>query len=150
LIIVVVIHTRNTYTLLAEGGNAELDSINAFNRMCTVLVNLFDIFKFFDVRDGKLYVKEEYKDRVVEQSHKKSCKTQTNRQTSSRHTSKAFCTFTSNFSEPEIFCRQPSSTQKDRKTSQPQQQKNEISYLASAAEAVSEEQYTPGDQAVVQ
>ena len=67
MIIVVVIHTRNTYTLLAEGGNAELDSINAFNRMCTVLVNLFDIFKFFDVRDGKLYVKEEYKDRVVEQ-----------------------------------------------------------------------------------
>ncbi len=56
---------RNTYTHLAEGGNAELDSINTLNRMCRVLESLFSIFKFYDIRDGIFYVKEEYKDRAA-------------------------------------------------------------------------------------
>ena len=59
--------TRNRYSHLAEGGNVESDSITTLNRMCRVLVSLFDIFKFYDVRDGVFYTKGEYKDRVVEQ-----------------------------------------------------------------------------------
>jgi hypothetical protein len=62
-----IYNTRNRYSHLAEGGNVESDSITTLNRMCRVLVSLFDIFKFYDVRDGVFYTKGEYKDRVVEQ-----------------------------------------------------------------------------------
>jgi hypothetical protein len=62
--------TRNTYTHLEGGGNAELDSITTLNRMYRVLENLFSMFKFYDVKDDVFYPKEEYKGRVVEQPEK--------------------------------------------------------------------------------
>jgi|SRR5215212_5100426 len=61
-----IYNIRNTYAHPAKGGNSESDSITTLNRMCRVLVSLFDINKFYELRQGRYFVKEEYKDRVLE------------------------------------------------------------------------------------
>jgi hypothetical protein len=52
---------RNQYVHPKRMGNAEFDALWALNTMCKVLEGLLSIFKFYNLKDGKFFVKDEYK-----------------------------------------------------------------------------------------
>jgi hypothetical protein len=52
---------RNDYVHLKEMGNLESDAISVLNKLCEVLVYLFDICNFYILKNGTYYRKDEYK-----------------------------------------------------------------------------------------
>jgi len=62
-----IYNIRNRYVHLTEGGDAESDSIKALNKTCRLLEYLFDINKYYQLKEGTYHLKnDEYGSWTIE------------------------------------------------------------------------------------
>jgi hypothetical protein len=56
-----IYNTRNRYVHPKRAGNAQSDALTTLNQLCEVLESMFSVFRFYEVKDGKLVMKPEYR-----------------------------------------------------------------------------------------
>lgn len=56
--------TRNRYVHPKKAGNAQSDALTTLNQTCRVLENMFSVFRFYELKDGKLIAKPEYRNLI--------------------------------------------------------------------------------------
>lgn len=56
--------TRNRYVHPKKAGNAQSDALTTLNQLCKVLESMFSVFRFYELKDGKLVAKPEFKNLI--------------------------------------------------------------------------------------